>query len=368
MYDICIIGGGASGVFCAINAFNKGYKVCIIEAYDKPLKKLLATGNGRCNLSNKFLNCGFYNTDFVNYAINRFDYNKCKQEFLKLGLVTKEEEGRLYPFSESATNVQAVLLNNLERSDVKVFCGFPVKYINMADSGYNVYFGNSNISCKRVVLASGSHATLGKNSNNLLVQFGHSESICFPSLCQIPVLDNSIDGFSNVRCDVLASVIIDGKIAHKERGEMLFKKNALSGIVSFNLSSAIARNKAENAFVEIDFAPDLSEDDLFELLKMETIKNYGFLPFCIAEKLKTNNFVNIKKFRVKVGANKDYKISQVVSGGLNTQDFDDNTMQSKLKRGLYAIGEALDVDGNCGGYNLHWAWASAFCLAEGIKD
>ena len=355
-YETVIIGGGAGGLM--LHKLLEKTSI-IVEANDRVGKKLLATGNGKCNLSNDNLNASFYNVpDFVRPIIGEFGFEEIVKTFKSFGLVTKTIEGRLYPYSECAATVLNVL-----RNGANALTGHRVTDIKKTDFGFAVTASGEKtvtIACKKVVLASGSNASFGLDSLNLYEKFGHTKSAFKPSLCPIKVEQSDIKGLSGVR---VKAALKCGD--HVENGEILFKDNAISGIAAFNVSALIARGGCEN--LAIDFMPDYTLRDVAELVK-GGIEGIFHTRLCELLKSRANGSLAeiIKNYELTFKGLYDMSSAQVASGGLKTDEFDNN-LESKKINGLYAIGEALDVDGICGGYNLSWAFSSAAKVAKIIN-
>lgn len=382
MADITIVGGGASGIFCAIEFASRGDNVCLLEKNDRVGKKLLCTGNGKCNLTN--INAGVenYNTSDIAYILHKYSPKVVIKRFEELGLLTRvDEEGRVYPYSESATTVLNILLQKLKEFNVKVVCDCEVKSIDYKDKKWIANTSKGVFVSDKLVLATGSDATMGQNSHKLVNSLGiNSNALCY-AIC--PLLTNEIKGANGVRAKVLASIVVDGKNLMQERGELLFKDNALSGVLAFRLSSMLARERDyKNCQVVIDFVPDMSQEQLAEhIFNYSSIFNplEGILHKALAQNVmsrvimdrsllmspvKANNIAKAcKNFVVNITGLGGKSTAQVANGGLQLDNFDMKTMQSKKYKGLYCIGEVVDVDGLCGGYNLQWAWASAMACA-----
>ena len=359
MYDVAIIGGGASGITCAIVAKNRGKKVLLIEKEDKLGKKILVTGNGKCNISNVDISTDYYNTKKVAELI-KIDV----VGFLKnCGIMTKVMDGRIYPYSESALTVVSALRKHLQGVDIVT-----EKEINKIEK-VSDYFIVGGYEAKNIVLASGSNATKGTLSHDLYVAFGHTVTPMRPAI--VPLISDvkHTKGMTNLRAKVKISLKKDNKIVYSQNGEVLFKDNGLSGIASMMLSSFIARNGGDYEVV-IDFAPDLNSETLDIFLLNNTLD--GLLHKAIAQGVSKYALDNGKKesTAVKEFVVKNVKLgkisnAQVVCGGLNFDEFDEN-LQSKIQPKLYACGEVLDVDGDCGGYNLHFALASGIRVGNAI--
>ena len=383
---ILIIGGGASGIMCALKSAEKGGEVTILERSDRVGKKLLSTGNGKCNLSNLNVSADMYNDNFVEKVLARYGAEEIIAEFASLGLLCKaDSEGRIYPYSESATTLLNVLLQRLDERDVNVVCDCVVQKIEKKGDGFVATTSNGDFFADNVVIATGSDATMGLNSHALASNFGHK--IATLNYAIAPLICKDVRGANGVRAKVFASISVNGKTLMGERGELLFKDNALSGVLAFRLSSMLARykGKVDNCQVDIDFVPDMTEKDLSDFIynnsraisPLEGIlhKALAYNVICsvpmdrslIMSRKKADDLARgCKNFKVKIDGISSKNNAQVACGGIALEDIDDTTMQSRLCKGLYIIGEVEDIDGLCGGFNLHWAWASAFACSEDI--
>lgn len=369
MYDIVFIGGGAAGLFSAVLAKKRGLNVAVIEKNARVGKKLLSTGNGRCNLDNFDADISVYNNSFPSTALKRFPVERVIAVFNELGLMTRLEGQLVYPYSMLASSVLDCLRNNL--NGVIVLTDTVVTEIIKANNKFDLITNNGSIQAARVVLCSGSVAGGGTNSTDLYVKHGHSVVAPCPSLTQIPCDSALIKGLTGVRHRVKATLTC-GNASMTDIGEMLFKQSALSGIVSFNLSSLLARNKAECGIITIDFYPEYDMTELSRLILSGafTYSAHKNIIALIRERAQSNSPDDIahsaKNYKIGVTRGRDYANAQAVSGGLCTDEFNPLTMESLKNKGLYATGEVLDVDGKCGGYNLHWAWISSLSIIDAI--
>lgn len=390
-YDVIIIGGGASGLFLAAE-LPAGKRIALVEGNERVGKKLLATGNGKCNLTNLDMTIVHYNRpSYVESFLDRFDAHDAIATFERMGLLTKVVDKRVYPYSECASNVLDVLRNAVMRSGVEVLTGHIVNAIdNYADTFtvQGVIKDGENkrsftLTADAVVLATGSNATFGRNSLSLYESLGHTIKPLSPSLVPIKTEKEPIKGLSGVR--VKAGIRLGYRY---EIGEILFKDFGLSGIATFNMSNEIARGAAKvGDTIFIDFMPEYSQAEVETLLrkrgnvKVEELLTGTFHskvvdrilwqakanPSELAQPKITAISKAIKRYPIVIEGLGDISLSQVVSGGLNVKEFDDNLMSTKCKN-AYAIGEALDVDGDSGGYNLQWAWTSAKVVADALKQ
>lgn len=361
MFDFAIIGGGASGIYASILLAKKGYSVALFEANDRIGKKLLATGNGKCNLSNVDIKAEFYNNNAVDEIVSNFDM---QGEMLKLGLVTKVKSGRIYPYSEQSNNVLNVLLCNLQRYGVKILTNHNVQEIKV-DENYTIITNNGQIKCKRVCLATGSIASFGMDSLGLYKKFGCVIKKNTPSLAPLIATKlESIKGLAGVRQEAKVSLYKGDNLIAFESGEVQFRKDGISGIVIMNMCARMCWNNILDAVCYLDFMPDYSYAQVEEFLQNNITAQFGILNKNIMQNASKYGVNGIKKYPISVKRSEDFKLAQVASGGLDISQFDLKTMCLKTDKNLYAIGEALDVDGLCGGYNLHWAFASAYNFAK----
>lgn len=369
MYDICVVGGGAGGMFASVLLARAGLKVVLVEANDRLGKKLLATGNGKCNISNEDLSVEYYNTDKISTVLDRCNTDFLRELWRELGLVTKVKSGRVYPYSEQSNSVLNVLLENLQKYNVKVMTSFKVNKIVRNSKNFEITAENGKVLSNQVCLATGSNASFGLESCGLLTPFGHKFIARKTALCpMIPSNIKDIKGLAGVRQEGLVSLYVDDKLLAKEYGEVQFRKDAVSGIVIFNHSSRLSRIDRKNAVIEIDFMSDYTENEVKNMYRDSITGEYGMLNKLLMQNIREKGVESIKRFRIPVRVSDDISQSQVVCGGLCISEFDLDTMQSNKCNGLYAIGEAVDVDGLCGGYNLHWAFASAYVFAKGVIE
>lgn len=391
-FDVIIIGGGAAGLFLA-SQLPASMSVAILESNDRVGKKLLATGNGKCNLTNLDMNIVHFNRpSLVEDVIDRFDAHDAIAAFEKMGLITKVVDKRVYPYSECASTVLDVLRRAVEKNGTSVYLNHFVNFIeNFRDrftvSGVIRHEDKPNegfaYTADAVVLATGSNATFGKDSTSLYVGFGHTVRQMTPSLVPIRTDKEPLKGLQGVR--VKAGVRIGYRY---EVGEVLFKEFGLSGIAVFNMSGEIARGRAKvGDLITVDFMPEYSKAEVLEILRKrdngrvsvgELMK--GTFHSRVQERLmwaancspddravdKIGALASaIKNYKFTIEGLGDASLAQVMSGGLNPREFDENMMSLKVKN-AYAVGEALDIDGDSGGYNLQWAWSSAKAAAISI--
>ena len=389
---IGIIGGGASGMAAAIAAAEApNAQVHIFERQARVGKKLLATGNGRCNLTNLHAgNGGYHGEDpsFAEYALSAFSVDKTLSWFRQLGLFTvAEESGRVYPYSDQANSVVDVLRFALERPNITLHTSFDVKKIKKDAAGFAVCGDTDTVICDRLIIACGGLAgtKLGGSMSGykLLGQMGHKSTRLRPALVQLKSDWGGISALKGVRANCRIAIQKDGVTTSQSTGEIQFTDYGISGPVVFEVSRDACVGSGEWRAV-IDFLPEHSSEALAEELRRRKsteltadelltgiLHNRLGRVLTKAAGIKEQRFVRdlndleitsvcnaVKAFEITLSEPMGMDSAQVTAGGVFTSDFDAKTMQSKLVPGLYACGEVLDIDGDCGGYNLQWAWSS----------
>lgn len=387
--EIAVIGGGASGLFAAMVAKNENTTVTVYEKEKRVGRKILATGNGRCNMTNVNATEADYHSGDVSFmrgAIRRFWVKETLDMFTELGVLWKEEGGgKVYPYSDTASSVLDVLRRRVDALGVKTECEFAVKNIRKSGDGFIIEDNSGNVrNCDKVIVATGGKAgaALGSDGSGymLLKSFGHRITEVYPSLVQIKTETDFVRKLKGIK--VNATVTIGDK---SQTGEVLFADYGISGPPVFWLSSYLGKNKE----VRIDFMPEYTYDEVYEMICMRCaylydtpleaffvgmlnkrvsqaiLKYAGVEPLSrqtqtLSEKEIKNVVAAIKSLRLKIEGTASWNNAQVTKGGADVTQFDSVTMQSKLVKGLYACGEVLDIDGDCGGYNLQWAWSSGY--------
>lgn len=386
---IMVIGGGASGMMAALTASERSeHEVLLLERQARLSKKLLATGNGRCNLTNRNLNIENYHgeqAEFCRYALREFDVEATLDYFHTLGLLTvTEPSGRVYPRSDSANSVADVLRLPLElRENVTIVTGAEVSALRRKKGIFYATAGEQVFEAERVIVCCGGAAggKLGGTDlgYRLLASFGHSRTKLQPSLVQLKTDTTYVRSLKGVRCEAR---VCCGK--EERQGEIQFTDYGVSGPVIFELSRSIIPE--EHPELRLDLLPETDADELLALLQTRA----RTLPALKAENLLTGMLHNrlgrtvlracgysleqscgdfseamlreicrkVKVFVIPVYGTMGMDNAQVTAGGIRTSEFDETTLESRICKGLYAAGEVLDIDGDCGGYNLQWAWSS----------
>ncbi len=401
-YDVAIVGGCASGITAAISAKRKNpeLNIVIIEKLPRIGKKILATGNGRCNLTNvNAVASDYCNSDFISDVFAKYPPQKVIGFFESMGLLTfADSEGRVYPRSNMASSVLDILRFELERIGVEILCDSAVSQIRKVNGGFEI---NGNIFCKKVVISTGGKASPSQGSDGsgyaLAKQLGHSVTPLYPALVPLTVRDN-VKPLKGVRARNVRLTLTDGRTLSETNGELLFTENGISGIAAMELAAQAEKSLVhakEKTFTDIDFLPDMSEKELTDYLqKVKCIKGgssldmlfSGVLPkaigteICKALSLYKNERTisqlsrediasaarKAKKFRLEITGTKGFANAQVTSGGVPVSEISSETMESLICKGLYFAGEIIDVDARCGGFNLQWAFASGLLAGENI--
>lgn len=397
--DVLVIGAGPSGLMAAIMAAREGARVVILEKMEKPGKKLLTTGNGRCNLSNHSIldgrNYHTENPEEADQILRRFAFSETEKFFSELGLLLKSREGGwIYPYSDQAQSVLDALLWEVERLKIKLKCREEVREIFRDEKGFLVKTEGWQYAADRVVLSLGGKAApvTGScgNGYTLAKNFGHTVIPVLPALVPLTIDEREFKALEGVRSRVSLTLLVNGEPLAKESGELQWTAYGISGIVVFQLSSLAVRYQNQGAKVQIlaDLFPDQDEavlcqklNDFFErgifsyekllsgffhkkvlsvLLKRKQIK-----PQEKAERKRAEEFLKSSKVLcLTISGARSFEQAQVCSGGVSLKEIYTETMESKLVPGLYLTGELLDVDGPCGGFNLQWAWASGWLAGK----
>lgn len=381
MNKILIIGAGASGLMAAITAARAGAQVTILEQNDKPGKKILATGNGRCNLTNIHQEPSHYRCsqpDFPWKIVEQFSYMETLQFFSKIGIFTKNRQGWMYPFSDQASSVAEVLEMEARNLKVKIKTKEEVTKICPLRPGFQVLTKTWHYECDKLILACGSHASSVEGSSDAGYRFarelGHHVVPPLPALAALKGKGSYFGKWAGTRMDGVVSLEIQGEIFKKERGEILFTDYGISGIPVFQISRYAIRAIHEGCTVvcHLDLMPEFSPSDLLSLLetrrastpyKTMTQSLIGLLPKKLIQVMATDASSeiqvtqNLKDWQIPIKDAYSLKQAQVCSGGVDTRELT-CSLESTLLPGLYFTGEVVDVDGPCGGYNLQWAWSS----------
>ena len=390
---IAVIGGGASGLAAAIAASDSGAQVTVYEREKRCGRKILATGNGRCNMTN--INAGLKNyhgiePGFIKGVMKRFWVNETIEFFEELGIVTKvEDNGKVYPNSDQASAVLDVLRIRCETNGVNTVTGFEVSEIRKVKNRFQIKsYNGENAWADKVIIATGGKAAPDLGSKgagySILKSFGHRITELRPSLVQMRTEGNTAGKLKGIKFTGTAKM---GK--YEEKGEILFTDYGLSGPPIFSLSSKYENQKE----IELDLMSAYNEEELIDMLYMRVSRNpdialesffVGMLnkrigqvllkeleiaplsrkACTLSEKEIKACAAAIKSWKFPISGTLSWNNAQVTKGGAMTEDFNPTTMESRMTKGLYAVGEVLDIDGDCGGYNLQWAWSSGIIAGQ----
>ncbi len=391
--ELIVIGGGASGMMAALTAAERGVKVLLIEGEERLGRKIKQSGNGRCNFTNLSLTLERYHgaePDFASYALNEFNNRDTIDFFRKLGVLTRTEEDRVYPLSNSSGSILDALRYALNEREVKILA--PERIQAAEKSGkYFILQGASGESymSEYLIVATGGLAGLksgAESTYEILESFGHKRTKLYPSICKIAIDSRLPRALKGVKAEAELKLLRGEEIIAQREGELLFWESGISGPVSFDISRAVSKYGLSNLTVSIDFFVGFSHDELFKFFK----KRIAYMPNLEVGELFTGSLQNrlgrmlirekgihgskklseisdaelkeiiacAKDFRAGVLRLDSLSNAQVTAGGMETADFNSETMESKLIKNLFACGEVLDIDGDCGGYNLQWAWSS----------
>ncbi len=390
--NVIVIGGGAAGMMAAITAADCGHSVTLLERQARVGRKLMATGNGRCNLTNRHAAPAHYhggNSDWCAYALAAFDVEATLDWFAGHGLVTTtEDSGRVYPYSNMAGSVLDVLRYALERPDIALCAGCTVSRIRRRGSGFTVETDQGSFAADKVILcaggAAGSKVGGVMDGYQLAKQLGHHRTALYPSLVQLKTDPTYPRALKGVKAEAAVTIRRGREVLAENRGEILFTEYGVSGPAIFEISRAAATG-GEGLTVELDFLPDWTDEATMHWLQQRrdgaADREAGtLLAGTLHSRLgqmvcKAAGFTNqsaatltdrelekigrcLRRFTLEVQGVCGFDQAQVTAGGLRTDEFDPRTMESRLVPGFYACGEVLDIDGDCGGYNLQWAWSS----------
>ena len=381
MKKVVIIGGGASGMMAAIQAARTGAAVTLLEHNEKPGKKILATGNGRCNLTNLVQEPSRYRSsqpDFPWKIITQYPLEDTLAFFSELGIYTKDRNGWVYPYSDQAAGVAQVLELEARHQKVKIKTTEEVTDILREDGQYLVKTATWQYPCDSVIISCGSSASNVEGSSTtgyeLAEKLGHTVVKPLPSLCGIRGKDNYYAKWAGSRMDGRITLEIDGETVGEEQGEILFTEYGISGIGVFQLSRYAVRGTDEGkiATCHLDLMPQLTKEELVKLLldrqQAGSYKNpqellIGLLPRKMIDVLVKKTYEpekiaeRLKDWQVPVKGAYALQQAQICSGGVDPRELTEQ-LESRLHPGIYFTGEVIDVDGPCGGYNLQWAWSS----------
>lgn len=401
---IAVIGGGAAGIVAAITAAGQGAEVTIFERNDRIGKKILATGNGKCNLGNLYMTPECFNTmdpKKLSRCLERFSTKETIAFFEELGLMIKEKNGYLYPISEQAAVVLDILRIAVARKKIRVLLETKVTGIQPFKGVFEVSWNQGKEYFDKVILCCGSKAApkTGSDGNGYEIarKLGHSIVPIVPSLVQLKCSDPFCKGLSGVRAECIIHIYEDTHLLCKEAGEVQLTDYGISGIPVFQLSALVNRRLADKKHgqlkAKIDFLPEMA-DSLFSALQTKRLKQRssltveefftgmlnkklmmlfiklaGLNPAAYAKDVSPKQlqkvFAYCKGLEYHITGHNGFENAQVCSGGVDLGEVT-VSLESVKVPGLFFAGELLDVDGRCGGYNLQWAWTSGYIAGRGV--
>ncbi len=403
MSDIVIIGGGPSGIMTAIKAKNKNNKVIVLEKNSTPLKKLLMTGNGKCNYFNEVFSLNNYhskNIELVNEIISDNNLNTVKDYFDEIGIIPKIKNGYYYPFSNQAITIKNALITEAKTKGIDIICNSEVIDIEKKDK-FIIKCTNKEYKCDKLVISMGSKAYPKTGSDGLgyklLEKLGHSIIKPLPALVQLESNFKYLKELSGVRTDVYMELFEDDKYISSETGELQFTDYGISGICTFNLSHFVTRSLEEKKkevikvnlvpFIDTLITPWMDQyskknkhKNITELL--EGFLNYKLVNVIIKlSNLDKNSYYsdltneeklelckNLRSLKINITGTKSFDNAQICNGGIPLTEINTKTMESKIVKDLYITGELLDMNGNCGGYNLTTCWISGILAGKAIGE
>ena len=386
-FDVIVIGGGAAGMMAAITAASNGADTMILEHKDRVGKKILSTGNGKCNYTNELQGVTFYRGDdpaFVLPVMEQFGFDETVSFFEKLGIYPKSRNGYYYPASEQAASVLDVLRMELT-----------FRNILEKKNGFLLETDKGRFSGKKIIFATGLLAAPKTGSDGsaipLIKAFGHRFSDVVPALVALQCRESFFKQLAGIRTEAEVSLFIDGESIASECGELQLTDYGISGIPIFQVSrfATKALKRKQTVTAQIDFLPKLSEQEIEQLFESR-FREYahgktadeamvGLLNNKLSDVLLKEAHISLKKpaeeitkkellqlvkqckhMEVCVTGSKSFEQAQVCAGGVHTDEINPRTMESKLVPNVYFAGEVVDIDGMCGGYNLQWAWSSGY--------
>ncbi len=400
MKRVVIIGAGPSGLTAAINAVSESTSVTILESNSEVGKKLLLTGNGRCNYFNEVFNEDkFYsnNNEFLNLIINENNIDSVYKFFNNLGIETKVKNGYMYPYSNKASTIRNTLLDECLLRGVDIRYNYTVEKIEYFKDHYVI---DKTIECDYVVVATGGLSIPKTGCTGFAKKVTDFFDLGYvpntPSLVKL-ITDSDLNIVSGVRCDAEVSLFVDNKKLKSEVGEIQFNKDSISGICIFNISRnaviGLSRNRKVNVFV--NFLPKVKYEDMViyldnkarnlkditvsaflsrifndklvaYILRVSSIKE-GKLYEKLSDEEKINIAKNISKMKFNIVNSGDYSSAEVTTGGVSLLELNLNSFECIRQKNLFFIGECVDVDGDCGGYNLGFAWISGILAGSYIR-
>ena len=400
MKRVVIIGAGPAGLTAAINAVNDDTSVTILESNSEVGKKLLLTGNGRCNYFNETFTVDKFNSnnnEFLNLIINEDNIDRVYKFFSNLGIETRVKNGYMYPYSNKASTIRNTLLDECLLRGVDIKYNYTVEKVEYKNG---VYLIDKTFECDYLIIATGGLSFPKTGSTGFAKKVCEEFELTYvpntPSLVKL-ITDSDLNIVSGVRSDAEVALYIDNKKEKSELGEIQFNKDSISGICIFNISRnvniSLTRNRKVSLFVNL--LPSIKYEDMVSYLnnKAKNLKDItvsSFLQRIFNDKLvkfillsssvketkyynklsneeKINIAKNISKLKFNIIGTGDYTTAEVTTGGVSLLELNLNSFEALRQKNLFFIGECVDVDGDCGGYNLGFAWISGILAGSFIR-
>jgi len=395
MADMIVVGAGAAGLIASITAARAGNKVTLLEQNSKIGKKILVSGNGKCNIDNKYINPTRFHSqdpDFIEKVLEGYGVDVVEKFFTSIGLeLTEGKEGKMFPLSLQASSVVELLEYEANRAGVEILCDYAVTSISKERETFTLETTQGSKTCTKLLLASGSPAAPqlgGSNSGYAFAtKMGHTLIPRHPSLVQLCSEETWVKACAGVKVAGIAQLYANGEYITEKKGDLLFTNYGISGLAILDLSREVSTRLANYDYCELnlDIMPELSKEKLTNLLLnriqqesdkpltlwLQGVINKKLIAIIVEQskcKAKTEKELNrkeigklvyaIKNLKLSINDTKGFKGAEVATGGINTTEIDPQTMESKLVPNLYFAGEILDVDGDRGGFNFHFAWVS----------
>lgn len=384
-HEIIIVGAGASGLMCGYLLGRQGRDVCILDKNETAGKKLAATGNGRCNFTNQSMSpaCYYGDRKYVEQILKRFGPEEAIALFGELGILTREKDGYCYPYNGQAATVRELLVQGCRESGVVFsYRTKAAKIIHNKEGTYELRCGGGvTYQCRSLILATGGRANgpLGGDGSGykLCRSMGHRVTPVHPGLTGLKAEGSEWKQLAGIRMQGKISLYADDLQLGEEIGEIQIVKDGISGIPVFQLCrlAAEAMEQGKRVTGKIDFVPQMTRSQLEEWLirhgsrGLSGIVNKKWIPVLTKKEKELNRLSAVmKEYKVTVSDTFGLEKAQVTAGGVATEEICVDNMESLLHRDLYLLGELQDVDGICGGYNLHFAWATAAICSQHLID
>lgn len=398
-FDVIIAGAGASGLTAGISAARKGAKVLILEHMESAGKKILVTGNGKCNFTNERQGTSYYrgkNPAFVLPVFKQFGLEETLAFFEELGVAPRNRrEGYYYPASSQASSIRDVLLMECRHLKIRIAYNVGIRSIKKEEDRFIFDTKQGEFRSRNCIIATGGKAAKKTGSDGsgipYIVGFGHKLTDIVPALVQMQGKQSFLGDIAGIRAENKVEIYIENEKIAEETGELQLTETGVSGIPAFQLSryASYALAEGKSVYVLLNFLPWQSEEETKGSLELRFGKNsagksakealIGLLPEKLLETLLKEAGIPAEKraekcsgeelgrladvirhLRVDITGTKGFEAAQVTAGGVDTEEIEAATMESRLVPGLYFAGEVVDIDGMCGGYNLQWAWSSGW--------